>query len=194
VVVYDRAGFGQSDLGPMDLTPRRQIEQLDRVLTRLHTPPDRILIGHSYGGLLAVAHAHLQPARVRGLILVDPMNPRFVTATGDAVYSTVPKIEHPTTTRDSAVARLVNTFDGLVRDPTASDADLTIPIIVITAGVPFWGRTPDLDGPWRASHSAIAEARPGRRLVVAEGSAHDIPAKRPDTIVDAAMSMVEGKT
>jgi pimeloyl-ACP methyl ester carboxylesterase len=194
VVVYDRAGFGQSDLGPMDLTPRRQIEQLDRVLTRLHTPTDRILIGHSYGGLLAVAHAHLQPARVRGLILVDPMNQRFVTATGDAVYSTVPKIEHPTTTRDSAVARLVNTFDGLVRDPTASDADLTIPIIVITAGVPFWGRTPDLDGPWRASHSAIAEARPGRRLVVAEGSAHDIPAKRPDTIVDAAMSMVEGKT
>lgn len=191
VVVYDRAGFGQSDIGPMDLTPRRQIEQLDRVLTLLQTPPDRILMGHSYGGLMAVAHAHLYPGKVRGLVLVDPMNQRFVTATGDAVYSTVPKIERPATTRDSALARLVSTFDSIAKDPIASDADLTIPIVVITAGVPFWGRTPDLDTPWRASHSAIAEARSGRRLVVAEGSKHDIPAKRPDTIIDAAASLVE---
>ena len=193
VVVYDRAGFGRSDLGPMDLTPRRQVEQLDQVLTLLQTPPQRILMGHSYGGLMAVAHAHLYPGKVRGLVLVDPMNQRFITATGDAVYSTVPKIEHPANARDSALARLVSTFDGLAKAPIASDTDLTIPIVVITAGEPFWGKTPDLDKPWRASHTAIAEARPGRRLVVAEGSKHDIPAKRPDTIVDAAVSLVEGK-
>lgn len=191
VVVYDRAGFGQSDLGPMDLTPRRQVEQLDRVLTLLGTPPDRILMGHSYGGLMAVAHAHLYPGKVGGLILVDPMNQRFVDATGDAVYSTVPKIEHPVSTRDSALVRLVSTFDGLAKDPITTDADLTIPIVVITAGVPFWGKTPDLDTPWRASHTAIAEAGPGRRLVVAEGSKHDIPGTRPDTIVEAAASLVE---
>lgn len=191
VVVYDRAGFGQSDIGPMDLTPRRQVEQLDRVLTLLQTPPARILIGHSYGGLLAVAHAHLYPGKVRGLVLVDPMNQRFVNATGDAVYSTVPKIEHPLTMRDSAVARMVSTFDSIAKDPTANDADLTIPIVVITAGVPFWGKTPDMDGPWRASHTAIAEAGAGRRLVVAEGSKHDIPTKRPDTIVDAAASLID---
>lgn len=194
VVVYDRAGFGQSDIGPIDLTPRRQVEQIDRVLTQLGTPPDRIVMGHSYGGLMAVAHASLYPGKVRGLVLVDPMNQRFVNATGDAVYSTVPKIEHPATARDSALARLVSTFDGIAKSPVASDADLTIPIVVITAGVPFWGKTPDMDGPWRASHTAIAGARPNRRLVVAEGSKHDIPAKRPDTIIEAAESLVEGRT
>lgn len=192
VVVYDRAGFGESDLGPMGLTPRRQVEQLDRVLTMLETPANRILIGHSYGGLMAVAHAHLYPEKVRGLVLVDPMNPRFVNATGDAVYSTVPKIERPRTMRDSALARLISTFDSLARDPIGSDVDLTIPMVIITAGEPFWGKTPDMDGPWRASHLAIANARPGRRLMVAEGSAHDIPAKRPDLIVDAAAELVDG--
>ena len=190
VVVYDRAGFGQSDLGPMDLSPRRQVEQLDRVLTLLETPPDRILMGHSYGGLMAVAHAHLYPGKVRGLVLVDPMNQRFVNATGDAVYSTVPRIEHPATTRDSAVVRLVNTFDSIAKDPIATDADLTIPVVVITAGDPFWGR--DMDKPWRASHTAIAAARPDRRLVVADGSKHDIPRTRPDTIIDAATALVDG--
>lgn len=191
VVAYERAGFGQSDIGPMDLTPRRQVEQLDRVLTQLETPRDRILMGHSYGGLMAVAHAHLYPDKVRGLVLVDPMNQRFVNATGDAVYATVPKIENPTTARDSALARLVSTFDSIAKNPIASDADLTIPIIVITAGEPFWGK--DMDKPWRASHAAIAEARSGRRLVVADGSKHDIPAKRPDTIIDAATALVDGK-
>jgi pimeloyl-ACP methyl ester carboxylesterase len=193
VVVYDRAGFGQSDIGPMDLTPRRQVEQLDKVLMVLRTPPDRIVMGHSYGGVLSVVHAHLFPSKVRGLVLVDPMNQRFVQATGDAVYSTVPKIERPANARDSALARMVSTFGRLVNDPTAGDADLEIPIVVITAGEPFWGKTPDLDTPWRASHTAIAGARPGRRLIVAEGSKHDIPAKRPDTIVDAAVSLVDGR-
>src|SRR5690606_3477173 len=54
VVVFDRAGFGGSELGPADLTPHRQVEQLDRVLDRLNTPPERIVMGHSYGGVLAV--------------------------------------------------------------------------------------------------------------------------------------------
>lgn len=190
VVVYDRAGFGQSEIGPMDLTPRRQVEQLDQVLDLLRTPPNRILMGHSYGGVLAVVHAHLFPRKVGALVLVDPMNQRFVRSTGDFVYSTVPKIERPASMRDSALVRLMSTFRGLVNDQTAGDADLTVPTVVITAGEGFWG-TEEMDRTWRASHSAIAQARPERRLVIADGSKHDIPAKRPDTIVDAAVSLVD---
>jgi pimeloyl-ACP methyl ester carboxylesterase len=191
VVVYDRAGFGQSDLGPLDLEPRRQVEQLDRVLEQLRTPPDRIVIGHSYGGVLAVVHAHLFPSKVRGLILVDAMNQRFLNATGDFIYSTVPHIEHPANRRDSALARLMRTFDGLVKDPTAGDANLTVPIIVITAGEAWLGlgKRPDIDKAWRDSHSAIANAGPRRRLIVADGAKHDSPTTRPDTIVDAATSL-----
>jgi pimeloyl-ACP methyl ester carboxylesterase len=74
VVVYDRAGFGESGVGPAELTPRQQIRQLDEALERLRTAPDRIVVGHSYGGLLALLHAHLYPRRVRGVVLVDPMN------------------------------------------------------------------------------------------------------------------------
>jgi hypothetical protein len=118
------------------------------------------------------------------------MNVRFVQATGDFVQSTVPHIQHPATSRDSALARMVRTFDALVRDPDAGDASLTgVPMVVITAGMPVWGKSP-MDQAWRASHEAIAEAAPHRRLVVADGSDHDIPAKRPDTIVDAVVSFV----
>jgi pimeloyl-ACP methyl ester carboxylesterase len=125
---------------------------------------------------------------VRGLVLVDPMNPRFVQATGEFVHSTVPHIEHPASSKDSALVRLVNTFDGLVRDPEASDVGLGVPMVIVTAGEEWWGRK-DIDRAWRGSHEAMAQAAPDRRLVVADGSNHDIPAKRPHTIIDAVLSL-----
>ena len=132
VVAYDRAGFGKSGTGPIDLTPRRQVQQLNAVLQELRTPPNRIVVGISYGSLLAVLHGHLYRDSVRGLVLVDPMNPRFVQATGEFVHSTVPHIEHPASSKDSALVRLVNTFDGLVRDPEASDVGLGVPMVIVT--------------------------------------------------------------
>ncbi|HSL70714.1 MAG TPA: alpha/beta hydrolase, partial [Longimicrobiales bacterium] len=57
VVAYERAGFGGSELGPLELAPTTQVRQLGAALERLDTPPRRIVIGHSYGGLMAVVHA-----------------------------------------------------------------------------------------------------------------------------------------
>jgi pimeloyl-ACP methyl ester carboxylesterase len=188
VVAYDRAGFGESGMGPADLTPRQQVRQLHEALERLGTPPARIVVGHSYGGLLSLLHAHLYPKHVRGLVLVDPMNARFVQTTGDFVQSTVPHIEHPTSAKDTAIARMVGTFDALARDPAASDTGLELPIVVITAGQAWW-KKPDIDRAWRDSHKAIANAGPHRRLVVAEGSDHDIPEMRPGVIVEAVLSI-----
>jgi pimeloyl-ACP methyl ester carboxylesterase len=190
VIAYDRAGFGQSETGPYTLTPQQQVQQLNLVLEQLRTPAPRLIVGHSYGGVMAVLHAHLYPGNVRGLVLVDPMNPRFVQATGDFVYSTVPHIEHPSSARDTALARLVNTFDGLIHDGDVGDAGLEIPIVIITAGERWWGKE-DIDRAWRASHTAMAEAAPRRRLVVADRSAHDIPAKRPDTIIEAVQLLTK---
>jgi pimeloyl-ACP methyl ester carboxylesterase len=188
VVAYDRAGFGESDMGPADLTPQQQVRHLHEALERLRTAPDRIVVGHSYGGLLALMHAHLYPERVRGLVLVDPMNVRFVQVTGDFVQSTVPHIEHPVSAKDTAIARMVRTFDALARDGAASDAGLALPIVVITAGEPWWKKA-DVDRAWRESHQAIVHAAPRRRLVVADGSDHNIPEKRPEAIVQAVLSL-----
>ena len=118
----------------------------------------------------------------------DPMNPRFVRATGDFVYSTVQRIEQPATARDTALARMVRTFPGFVRDP-AGDGDLRIPVVVITAGTPWWGK-PDIERAWRASHEAIAAAGPDRRLVMAEGARHLIAKERPEAIVEGVVSLM----
>jgi pimeloyl-ACP methyl ester carboxylesterase len=114
IVAYERAGFGRSELGPSDLSPVTQARQLGAALEQLRVPARRIFIGHSYGGLMAVLEAHLYPAQLAGVVLIDPMNTRFVDATGDFVYSTVPHITDPRTDGERAIEQLVRTFGELV--------------------------------------------------------------------------------
>jgi pimeloyl-ACP methyl ester carboxylesterase len=193
VVTYDRAGFGGSDLGPDDLTPPEQVEDLREALDALEVPRPRVLVGHSYGGLMALLHAARHPDEVAGILLVDAMNPRFVEATGDFIHSTVPEIPDPQTDSERALARHVRTFDAFLRVVAAEESAIAQPMVVITANA-WWGRAgvedADVEAAWRASHESMAAAAPNRWLVVAEGSRHAVPTMRPDVIVDAAVRLL----
>src|SRR5688572_27101880 len=57
VVAYDRAGLGQSELGPPDLTPRDEIAQLRVALDHLAVPSPKLVVATSYGAMLALLYA-----------------------------------------------------------------------------------------------------------------------------------------
>lgn len=190
VVVYDRAGLGRSELGPRDLTPAEETRHLRTALDRLGAPEPTLVVGHSYGAMLALDFADRYPERVVGLVLIDPMNPRFVKATGDFVRSTAPDIDDPATDRERTLVRMTRTFDRLLHRVGKAEPELDLPMTVITAGEPWWG--PDsIDAAWRASHEATAAARPNRRLVIAAGSDHDVPMKRADLVLAAVLGLME---
>jgi pimeloyl-ACP methyl ester carboxylesterase len=191
VVAYERAGFGDSELGPLSLDPIAQVRQSADMLERIRVPSRRIVVGHSYGGLMAVVHADLYGDQIVGLVLADPMNSRFVDATGDFVYSTVPHITGPRSDRERATARLVNTFDTLLNAARVAEPKIRAPMVVITSTRSMWNNREREDRAWRASHEAIAAAAPRRRLIVAENSGHQIALDRPDTIIDAVVSIIE---
>jgi proline iminopeptidase len=83
VVLYDQRGVGRSS----HLTPgqscilRDQIEDLEAV--RAHIGAERIdLLGHSWGGYLAMAYAARYPQHIRRLLVVDSAAPKI----GDTVF------------------------------------------------------------------------------------------------------------
>ena len=92
--------------------------------------------------------------------------------------------------RERLLARMVRTLDDLAARTGEAEPELAIPIVVITAGEPWWRRE-EIVAEWRKSHEEIAGARPGRELVVASGSDHGVEEERPDTIVDAVSRVVE---
>ena len=72
VLVLDRPGYGTNPLPPatIDGNARWLICELDKAGIR-----DAIVVGHSYGGGVALAAAALAPDRVRGLVLISSIGP-----------------------------------------------------------------------------------------------------------------------
>jgi pimeloyl-ACP methyl ester carboxylesterase len=68
---YDRAGHGWSDAGPMPRTLSRIVDELHTLLRRANVPPPFVLVGHSYGGLVAQLYVSRYRDEVAGMVLVD---------------------------------------------------------------------------------------------------------------------------
>jgi pimeloyl-ACP methyl ester carboxylesterase len=77
VLTYSRAGYGSSDARPEPRTLQQSSLELDQLLAGAKLRPPFILVGHSYGGLLARAFAARHPDWVAGMVLVDPADERF---------------------------------------------------------------------------------------------------------------------
>jgi pimeloyl-ACP methyl ester carboxylesterase len=189
VVAYDRAGLGKSGLPRDDITPGREVRDLRLALTRLAVPTTTVLVAASYGAMLAFLHAAQPGGGVAGLVLVDPMNPRFARATGDFLASTVPELPSSPSNRDLAIAQMAASFPAFVDDIAAIEPTLPQPMIVITAGLAWWGRA-DIDEAWRKSHADLVAAGVQRKLLVAERSGHSISRDRPDMILSAVQQLL----
>jgi len=74
VVTYDRAGFGWSDPAPHNCTALDSARDLQLLLDQTEIPGPFLLVGHSFGGLIARVFEQEYPGRVAGLVLVDPVS------------------------------------------------------------------------------------------------------------------------
>ncbi len=70
VTLYDLRGHGYSDMPPSGYTMDDMASDLDGLLDHLEIKR-AVLIGHSFGGAVALHYASLHPERVRGLVIAD---------------------------------------------------------------------------------------------------------------------------
>ena len=72
-VTYDRAGLGWSSHSSLARTPSNVAKELHAVLAKAGVPPPYVLVGHSFGGLVARRFAADYPDDVLGVVLIDAM-------------------------------------------------------------------------------------------------------------------------
>jgi len=203
IVVYDRAGFGQSDLPSMPYDLDQETGWLIRGLRQLGLDSDVVLVGHSYGGWLVRLHTeHLQD-RVRGLVLVDPFSHEFVEMLGveyldrhpmcgaDALRNTTPIEELP-----REMAALVRMTARGLGPKVARMAQTTIPpdipLRVISSGGDAWWPQAHESDAWKRSHEEIATQSSRGKLIIAEGAGHMIPQQMPNVILHAIEEVLWG--
>lgn len=76
VIFYDQRGTSQSGLGAEDSTIDLYVADVEAI--RASTGADRVdLLGHSFGGYLAIAYAAQHPERVRSITLVASAPPKL---------------------------------------------------------------------------------------------------------------------
>lgn len=88
VCVYDRAGFGWSEVSPHPRTMTTMVNELHTLLQNAEVEAPYVMVGHSFGGILVREFAHLYPDEVTGMVLVDSAHehhfvriPAFATLT-----------------------------------------------------------------------------------------------------------------
>lgn len=74
-VSYDRAGHGWSDLAHEPRTAQQIAQELHALLGAAGVSGPYVLVGHSFGGYVTRAFAHLYREQVVGLLLVDSIHP-----------------------------------------------------------------------------------------------------------------------
>lgn len=115
-IAFDRPGFGYSDGGYFAFD--RQLEILANLLHQVGTYRP-ILVGHSYGGTVALGFAAKHPEAVRGLVLVD------AAAAGERLSGTERAQSHFVKFLSLPVVQPLAdlTFSGAVRKASAKAGD-----------------------------------------------------------------------
>lgn len=186
VISYDRSGFGKSELGPADLTALGEVEVLKKCMDSLKLKKRFILVGHSYGGLIAQLFTKEYPSLVKGLVLIDPMNVNFVDRFGfDSLNALTPYFKNPTENWQKAGDRMVDNFPFALDKLRGYELPPDIPALLITSG-----NAPFDSGLWRKCHEEMVMNSTKHKLIIAEGNGHDIITENPDLVLKTTIELI----
>jgi pimeloyl-ACP methyl ester carboxylesterase len=74
VCIYDRSGYGWSEISSKPRTSQQVVNELHELLTEAQISPPYILVGDSFGSYNMRLYAHQFPAEVVGLVLTDGLH------------------------------------------------------------------------------------------------------------------------
>jgi len=192
VVGYARPGTGRS--APADDVSARGVRsaaaELQQLLAGAAVASPRVLVGHSYGALIALAYADSWPEETAGVVLVDASDPQLFLDTDRAIVDDGGPGSAP--------------FDVvLTREEVHSFvAPLLMPVTVVSSRPGRWldlppalarqwlPRTlPELDAHWQQHQDALAERLDADQVVAAVGG-HYVQQDQPELVASVIRSML----
>jgi pimeloyl-ACP methyl ester carboxylesterase len=196
VCAYDRPGTIQNDNTPTNSSPVRQPTTAQQGVTDLHAllsagkePGPYVLVGHSWGGLIARLFASIYPDQVSGLVLVDPASEFLKSSLTPAQWATYIEATRKLIEPNGLEAPdHVRTLELLHGTPQVR----AMPVVVLTSdkrfdfgagGVETWTA-------WRTAQDRLAKLLNAKH-VSDTNSGHAIQMEQPQLVIDAVRQVVD---
>ena len=196
VCAYDRPGTVRNDNTVTDSTPvvqpttaQQGVADLHALLNAAKEPRPYVLVGHSWGGLIARLFASTYPDEVVGLVLVDPASEFLKTSLTPEQWATYIKATKKLIESKSLEAPdHTRTLDLLYGTPGVPP----MPIVVLTSDkrFDFGAGGPETWGAWRSAHDRLAKLLNAKHIRDTH-SGHAIQMEQPQLVVDAIREVVE---
>ncbi|MCE7044602.1 alpha/beta fold hydrolase [Dyadobacter sp. CY312] len=182
VITYDRAGFGKSSLDTANFTILQEIKSLEAALEKFgYLDAKFLLVGHSLGGFYNRVFAARHPKQVKGIILLDPRIPSYQDMKfAKKIFEMYSRkdFEPDNLSLYHLLANMERTSD-YVRQVPLSDS---IPILDVMAEIgPF--QDSNENERFKNDQRNLVNGYKNRRLILAEGSSHNIPDDKPGLVI-----------
>jgi pimeloyl-ACP methyl ester carboxylesterase len=189
-VSYDRAGLGQSDLGPKPRSAKQIATELHAALQKSGVKPPYLMVGHSFGGIYVRVFADMYPKEIVGIVLIDPSQESF----NDWLRKNLPdrlKAEQSNIAKAGqgvqGESAALDTSYGQAREAKVPEG---IPVVLLSA-------TEDESMPaearkvWIEKHKEWLATVAGSKHIIVEKAPHFIQAQQPALVVDTIKQILK---
>lgn len=221
--IYDRAGYGRSDAGPVPRTSARIAAELRTLLMLAELPRPYLLVGHSFGGYNVRLFAGMFPSDTAGIVLVDSPHEAQAEALFEqgilgfldpdswlrSLWS--PDLLSSLPAETSAIAEMFGmqaktwhtilseaaAFDLSGQELQATPLPPDIPLGVLMHGrriFPAGAIGDELEQDWLQANRDLVQAQEKGRFAIAPESGHFIHADQPELIVKMVRNVLGMRT
>ena len=191
-VSYDRAGLGQSDLGPKPRSAKQIATELHVALDKAGVKPPYVLVGHSFGGIYVRVFADMYPKEVVGMVLIDPSQESFNDWLKKNQSDRVKDSEAQIAKAPEGVRAEAATTQSSYAEARGTKIPAGIPVTLLSAtedeSMPADARTA-----WIQNHKEWIATVPGGKHVIVEKTGHFIQAQQPKLVIETIQQMLNPK-
>ena len=183
-VSYDRAGLGQSDLGPKPRSAKQIATELHAALQKSGVKPPYVMVGHSFGGIYVRVFADMYPNEVIGMVLIDPSQESFNDWLGKNQPDRLKAAESNIAKAGEGVQAEFTAVDTSYSQARVAKVPPGIPVTLLTAtedeSMPADGRKV-----WIEKHKEWLATVPGSKHIIVEKATHFIQGQQPGLVIEA---------
>ncbi len=199
VMLYSRAGTGNSEPNPNTHTLEQAVQDLETLIEMATLKAPFILVGHSYGAFIIRAYASKHPDKVKGLVFVDPAHEKMMQELKKADYTKAVKdMELQNSFVPAKFKQENEAINAIFEKAELPDFGKLpqVPAVVLTSvqkrvNPELFLHEPKGVEVWRNLHNELFSQFTSGAHIITSRSGHNIHREEPELVINAISQVVQ---